>query len=141
MKYSRNWENCVEVRDSQIHGKGIFAASFVPKGELILVIEGEVIDGNECERREEEENNVYIFWNGDECYIDTNKFGKIRYINHDCDPNCEVLDRDEESLNLVSARDIYPEEEITIDYGYDEIYEDCTCRTCLLDSQNNSKAS
>ena len=55
---------------------------------------------------------------------------KIKYINHDCNPNCEVLDRDKETLNLVSSREIKKGEEITIDYGYEEIYDDCNCRTC-----------
>ncbi len=140
MKFSRDWDSEVEVRDSQIHGKGIFASTFIPKDELVMVIAGEVIDGYECERREEEENNVYIFWNGD-TYIDTNKFGKIRFVNHDCDPNCEVMDRDEETLNLVAIKDICPDDEITIDYGYDEIYDGCTCKTCLQESEEGNKAS
>lgn len=140
MKYSRDWDSSVEVRDSKIHGKGIFSNAFIPKGELVMIISGDVIDGDECERREDEEDNVYIFWNGD-TYIDTNNSEKIRYINHDCDPNCEVMDRDEETLNLVAIKDIYPEEEITIDYGYEEIYEGCTCRTCINESTGKTKAS
>ena len=140
MKFVRDWEDSVVVRDSKIHGKGIFSSGFIPKDELVMVISGDVIDGDECERREEEENNVYIFWNGD-TYIDTDKYGKIRYVNHDCDPNCEVMDRDEETLNLVAIKDICPDDEITIDYGYEEIYEDCTCATCLTKSRKDNKAS
>ena len=120
----------VEVKESPVHGKGIFAAGDIPEEKIILVIEGEVIDGNECERREEEENNVYIFWNGDECYIDTNNSSKIKYINHDCDPNCYVEEKDEKSLYLISLREIKAGEELTIDYGYEEIYETCNCLTC-----------
>lgn len=125
----KDWEKFVIVKDSPIHGKGIFTSTKIPANELVIVIKGEVIDGYECERREEEENNVYIFWNGD-YYIDTANTEKIKYINHDCEPNCMVLDRDDETLSLVSVRDLEPGEEITMDYGYDEIYENCTCRTC-----------
>ena len=89
-----------------------------------------MIDGNECERREEEENNVYIFWNGDECYIDTNNTQKIKYINHNCDPNCYVDEGENNSLILFSLRDIKAGEELTIDYGYEEIYEMCNCNSC-----------
>lgn len=128
-KYSKDWEEHIFVKDSPIHGKGIFSSVNIPEDSLVMVIRGEVIDGFECERREEEENNVYIFWNGD-YYIDTFKTDKIKYINHDCEPNCLVLDRDNESLNLVSLRAIEPGEEITMDYGYEEIYENCSCRTC-----------
>jgi SET domain-containing protein len=48
------------------------------------------------------------------------------------------MDRDDETLNLVAIKDIYPDDEITIDYGYEEIYEDCTCRSCLLESTGDS---
>ncbi|MBU0559558.1 MAG: SET domain-containing protein [Bacteroidetes bacterium] len=124
-----NWSNSVVVRYSPIEGKGIFAVNIIPAGELVLIIEGEVISGGECELREENDNNVYIFWNGD-YYIDTINTDKIKYINHCCEPNCEVLDRDENSLNLVAQRDIMEGEEITMDYGYDEIYEMCNCKIC-----------
>ena len=122
-------EDCVEVKDSGIHGKGIFLTKDVTEGTPIMIIAGEVISGDECERREDEEDNVYIFWNGD-TYIDTAMTDKIKYINHNCDFNCDVLDRDESSLLLVAYRDISAGEELTIDYGYDEIYEYCNCSLC-----------
>ncbi len=128
-KYERSRENTVVVKSSLIEGKGIFASKPIPADELVMIIKGETITGKECERREEEENNVYIFWNG-RYYIDTVNTIKIKYINHSCEPNCEVLSRDKDSLNLVSARDIQKGEELTIDYGYDEIYEMCRCPAC-----------
>lgn len=128
-KFDRNWEESVIVKNSKIHGKGIFAGSVIPEEELVMIIRGEVISGKECERREEEDNNVYIFWNG-RYYIDTVNTDKIKYINHDCNPNCYVDDRDKESLNLISLREIIKGEEITMDYGYEEIYENCSCHTC-----------
>ncbi len=126
-----DFENNVFVENSPIHGYGIFAEIAIPENSKIMVIKGEAIDANECERREDEENNVYIFWNGDDCYIDTAKTEKIKYINHDCDCNCEVLDGDSECLILAAYRDIRPGEELTIDYGYEEIYETCTCKACV----------
>lgn len=128
--FTKDWESSIKVKKSVIHGKGMFAKTDIPKDELVIVIRGEVISGKECERREWEENNVYIFWNG-RTYIDTVDTKIIKYINHDCDPNCEVFERDKESLNLVSIKEIKKGEEITMDYGYEEIYEDCNCRTCM----------
>lgn len=127
--FTRSYENNVVVKKSRIHGKGIFASKNIPANELVMVISGEVISGKECERREWEDDNVYIFWNG-RTYIDTVNTKKIKYINHDCNPNCEVLARDKESLNLVSVREIKKGEEILMDYGYEEIYENCNCYTC-----------
>jgi len=122
--------NNIVVKESLVHGKGIFASEDIPEGEIILVIEGEVIDGIECERREEEENNVYIFWNGDDCFIDTFKTEKIKYINHDCSPNCYVDEGECNELLLISQADIKAGDELTIDYGYEEIYEHCNCQIC-----------
>ncbi len=126
---AKDYEKFIHVKESPIHGKGIFTSVDIPEGSHIMVIQGDVISGNECERREEEENNVYIFWNGD-TYIDTVNTEKIKYINHLCDCNCDVIDRDENSLWLIAYRDIKAGEELTIDYGYDEIYEWCKCALC-----------
>ena len=124
------WDEHVEVRYSDIHGYGIFTTKFIPKDEFIMTISGDVIDENECMKREEQ-GNVYIFWNGDN-YIDVSDTAKIKFINHHCDANCTVVDNDNTSLSLVSVRDIQPGEEITIDYGYDEIYEECKCSLCIV---------
>ena len=80
--FEKDFEEFVVVKESPIHGKGIFADAEIPAGELVMVIRGEVITGTECERREEEDNNVYIFWNG-RYYIDTVNTEKIKYINHE----------------------------------------------------------
>jgi SET domain-containing protein len=119
------------VKNSKIHGKGIFISKRILKGKKIMDIKGEVIDGDECERREDEEDNVYIFWNGDDCYIDTAKTKKIKYINHNCDFNCDVVENEENGLMLIAYRTIEPGEELTIDYGYEDIYEDCECQSCI----------
>ncbi|MFH1195405.1 MAG: SET domain-containing protein [bacterium] len=128
-QHETNWDKFVTVKDSPIHLKGIFSTVDIPPNEIIMIIRGEVIDEDECIKREDEDNNVYIFWNGDS-YIDTIDTQKIKYINHDCDPNCEVDDRDDESLYLISSRKINAGEEITIDYGYEEIYSECSCYSC-----------
>lgn len=121
-------ENSIIVKSSLIEGMGIFTNVDIKPGQTIMLIKGEVISGDECERREEE-GNVYIFWNGDN-YIDVEKTSVIKYINHHCEPNCDVVDNDDESLLLVSSRLIKYGEELTIDYGYDEIYDYCRCSFC-----------
>ena len=128
-KFKCDWENDVVVKNSTIHGKGIFALNDIPEEELVMVIRGEVITGKECVRREEEDNNVYIFWNG-RYYIDTINTEKIKYINHDCNYNCEVIENDNETLYLIADRDIKAGEELTIDYGYEDIYDECRCEKC-----------
>ena len=58
----------------------------------------------------------------------------MKYINHDCDPNCYVDDGDETTLNLISGRQIKAGEEISIDYDYEEIYITCNCCSCQAKS-------
>ena len=125
-----DYEKQVIVKESDIHGKGIFISTDIREGEKIMSIIGEVIDGYECERREEEEENVYIFWSDDNTYIDTAMTDKIKYINHDCNFNCDIEEEGENGLMLIAYRDIKAGEELTIDYGYEEIYEGCSCTVC-----------
>ena len=133
MNNSNDYSKYVVVKKSGINGKGIFVLTKIPKGNKILDIEGEVINGDECERREEEDNNVYIFWNGDDCYIDTSMADQIKYLNHDCNFNCDVVENSNNGLMLIAYRNIKKGEELTIDYGYDDIYEDCGCDYCTQD--------
>lgn len=135
MRTGKDYEKFVLVKGSYIHGKGIFISTKVPKSKKIMGIKGEVIDADECERREEEEDNVYIFWNGDNCYIDTSMTEKIKYINHCCDFNCDVVENGRGGLMIIAYRTIEAGEELTIDYGYDEIYENCECNYCLADAE------
>ena len=121
-------ENYLYVYDSGIHGKGLFTNIDIPENSEIMVIGGELISEEECIEREAE-GNVYIFWN-DQNYIDTIKTEKIKYINHNCDFNCDVIEADEGGLILIAYRDIKAGEELTIDYGYEEIYQYCQCKNC-----------
>lgn len=118
------------AKQSDIHGFGLFTTIDIPADSIILKIHGELISEEECVLREERDNNVYIFWYDEEKYIDTSKSIKIKYINHNCSSNCEVIDGDEKSLLLLTTKNISAGEEITIDYGYDEIYEQCQCPKC-----------
>ena len=136
MRNGKDYEKFVVVKESDIHGKGIFISTKVHKDKKIMCIKGDVIDGDECERREEEEDNVYIFWNGDDCYIDTSMTKKIKYINHDCDFNCDVVENGRGGLMLIAYHTIEAGEELTIDYGYDDIYENCECNSCVADTEN-----
>lgn len=115
----------IAVQSSPIQGYGIFTLKACQQGEIIMVIDGEVIDADECMRREDEEDNVYIFYLDEHRYLDTAQSGKIRYINHSCEPNALVVERDANSLYLVAARDIQAGEELTIDYDFAEIYDLC----------------
>ncbi len=121
-------ESYVFVKESLIHGTGLFTSIDITAGTPVMLIRGDVISEEECIRREDE-GNVYIFWN-ETNYIDTIDTDKIKFINHNCDYNCEVVDGNDEYLILTASRDISSGEELTIDYGYEEIYDYCKCNLC-----------
>jgi SET domain-containing protein len=123
-------DDLIVVRDSELHGKGLFTLTEIQQGTVIMKIIGEEIDEDECIKREIEGNNVYIFYKDENKYVDTINTKKIKYINHNCDCNCYVDEDQQGNLILVAKSDIKTDEELTIDYGYDEIYIECNCENC-----------
>lgn len=121
--------NNLAVKDSSVHGFGIFSTTEFKEGQVITIISGEFINGDECMRREDE-GNVYIFYKSDDEYIDASMHSQLRYLNHSCNYNCDIDEDENGNLILFAAVDIKPGEELTIDYGYEEIYDYCSCSDC-----------
>jgi len=90
--------NNLIVRDSSVHGLGLFSAVEHKEGQIITIINGDLINADECVRREEE-GNVYIFYKNEDEYIDASNHSQLRYLNHSCDYNCDI-DEDENG-NLI----------------------------------------
>ena len=116
-----------EVRNSPIHGKGVFAVRDIKKGERIIEYLGEKISKEESNRRGIEreelakktgEGAVYIFELDDQWDIDGNfDYNDARYINHACRTNSESV-CENGSIFIYATRDIKKGEEILYNYGY-----------------------
>ena len=117
------------VKDSSVHGMGLFTTTEHKEGQIITIIKGELINADECVRREDE-GNVYIFYKDENEYIDASNHSQLRYLNHSCNYNCDIDEDENGNLILFAAEDIQSGEELTIDYGYDEIYDYCSCNNC-----------
>lgn len=93
------------VRQSEIHGRGLFAAKRIRKGALIGIY-----DGPESKR-----DGNYVLWierdDGSEYGIAGKN--KMRFVNHSREANACFFDEE-----LVALRSIEPGEEITHDYGW-----------------------
>jgi uncharacterized protein len=117
------------VGKSRIAGKGLFTAQAIKKGTRILQYIGEKITKAESAKRLAQ-GNVYVFAFNDYWDIDGRMLrNKARYINHSCDPNCEVH-MTSRTIWIVALRDIKTGEELTFNYGYeldDEMAQPCTC--------------
>ncbi|HII72605.1 TPA: SET domain-containing protein [Candidatus Woesearchaeota archaeon] len=126
-----------EVRRSSIHGNGVFAATSIPKGTMIIEYVGEKLTKAESDRRIEEweskrgpdDGEVYIFELDDEYDIDGNvPENDAKFVNHSCDPNCEYYYVDGH-IWYRAKKDIRPGEELSINYGFDlDDFEDYPCR-------------
>ena len=94
----------LEVRDSRIHGKGVYAKEPIEKGAKIGTYYG----------HRTEEDDVYVLWVED---LDGTEYGvhgytDLKFLNHSCAPNAEF---DGEELHALV--DIQVDEEITFHYG------------------------
>jgi len=129
--------NWCEVRQSGIHGRGIFALKDIPEGTPIIQYVGEKITKEESHVRGWAQIDhakitgdaaVYIFTLDDGYDLDGNlPENSARLINHSCEPNCEAYTEDE-TIWIAAKRDIGKNEELFYNYGFDlECYEDHPC--------------
>jgi len=113
------------VKESPIHGRGVFARQPITAGERIIEYTGEIISSDESARRAEASggpvNHTFFFSLADGNLIDGGSNGNdARYINHSCDPNCEAYEEDGRVF-IHALRDIAQDEELN--YNYALIYE------------------
>ena len=100
----------VIVRNSKIHGKGVFARREIKKGEVVIDWSScsKVLNKKEVDVLSENKKRL-VSYQGSGKYVLFHSPG--RYINHSCDSNTKAIrGRD------VAVRNIKKGEEITADY-------------------------
>jgi uncharacterized protein len=111
----------IQVRTSGVHGKGVFAAADLLKGERLIEYVGERISEAEADRRHPHDpadpNHTFYFLLEDGTIIDA-LFGgnSSRWINHSCAPNCEA-EEDEGRVFIKAKKAIKEGTELFYDYG------------------------
>jgi len=127
-------------KKSSLHGSGLFAASDIKKGAQVIEYIGDKITKKEGDKRAEKQikkaqknkNNgmVYVFELNKKYDIDGGVARNYaRFINHSCDPNCEVEINDNQ-IWISSIKRIKKGLELTYNYGYpfDSDFEDHICK-------------
>jgi uncharacterized protein len=109
------------VRNSPIHGRGVFALTPISKGTRIVEYRGELITDDEADRRyahlHEHSPHTMLFSLENKLVIDATRRGNSgRWINHSCAPNCQV-EEEGTKIFIDACRDIRPGEELTYDYN------------------------
>ena len=110
-----------QVRDSGIHGKGVYAVRPIQAGERVLEYKGEIITWEEALERHphdpDQPNHTFYFHLDDGHVIDGKYLGNsAKWINHACEPNLEA-EQIGSRVFLAALHDISPGEELFFDYG------------------------
>jgi len=113
------------VRDSNVHGRGVFATRRIEKGERVIEYLGERVSHDEADRRyelkDENDSHTFLFIVDSKTVIDAGTEGNdARFFNHSCDPNCESVVQ-KRRVFIEAMRTIEAGEEMTYDY---QIYRD-----------------
>jgi hypothetical protein len=130
----------VEVRNSPVHGRGVFAVAPISKGTRIIEYLGDRVSHEAADKRyedhDESDNHTFLFIVDKKTVIDAGVGGNdARFINHQCKGNCESI-IENRRVFIDAARDIEPGQELGYDYeigrekddppNVDEIYA-CRC--------------
>jgi len=120
MGASRNAKPYV-VRNSPIHGRGVFATTKIRKGTVIIEYKGQRADWDDAMERPDSDpddpTHTFLFELDDGRVIDARVRGNAaRWINHSCDPNCTTFEDDDSRVFIEARRKIPPGEELTYDY-------------------------
>ncbi len=118
------FQKSIKVRNSPIHGRGVFALRKIPKGREIIRYGGKLITQAEADAQGPDDGHTFLFILNDDYVIDAAKNGnEARWINHSCKPNCiaylienKAGDRKKDKVVIESLRDIASGEELTYDY-------------------------
>ena len=94
----------IEVRQSRVHGRGIFALKRLHKGQGIGRFEGDPTSTD----------GTYVLWLIDEDGSESGIRGRnaLRFLNHGARPNAEFQGKE-----LFALRNVQPGVEVLIDYG------------------------
>ncbi len=111
----------LEVRKSNVYGKGCFTTEPLKKRKKFAVYAGELIRGRrKIDRRvreQEEAGDIKVIRIGDDVAIDGMVGGDATaYINHSCEPNAFMRSAPGDKILFFALRDIEAGEEITMNY-------------------------
>ena len=106
-----------EVRESKIHGRGLFAIADIAKTEIVAVKGGHIVDGRTLREKITPRLGPVEIQIDDDLFIapvtDEERQLSMLYSNHSCDANLGIRGE----ITLVAMRDIRAGEELTHDWA------------------------
>jgi SET domain-containing protein len=117
----------LEIRESPIHRRGVYALERIPPRRKVIEYTGERISRRETKRRGDGPL-TYLFTLDDYWTLDGAVGGSgAEIINHSCDPNVSTMVFKGHILYM-SKRLIRPGEELTVDYRFSDKVETVACK-------------
>ena len=120
------------MRESKIHGHGLFATADIAKGEVVAIKGGHIVDRETLRRDITPRLGPVEIQIGDDLFIapvtDEERELSMLYSNHSCDANLGMRGE----ITFVAMRDIRTGEELTHDWCVtdDDVYSvKCNCRS------------
>src|SRR6266849_9630586 len=120
------------LRESEIHGRGLFATTDIAKGEIVSVKGGHIVSREVLRRKITPRLGPVEIQIGDDLFIapvtDEEREGSMLYSNHSCDANLGLRGE----ITFVATRDIRAGEELTHDWATtddDDYSVKCNCGT------------
>jgi uncharacterized protein len=119
-----------EVRESKIHGRGLFAIADIAKNEIVAIKGGHIVDRKSLREKITPMLGPVEIQIGDDLFIapvtEEEREMSMLYLNHSCDPNLGVRGE----ITFVAMRDICAGEELTHDWATtddDDYSVECNC--------------
>ena len=133
-------------------GWGLRAKSFIGDGSLVIEYIGEIIDFSEAQNRmsnqrlhHPSDKDFYIMELDNNLYVDGKfKGNNSRFINHSCDPNCELqrwVVCGNIRIGIFAIKDIQAGESLSYDYQFDTNEADVFKCYCGADNCRGTMAS
>jgi len=119
-----------KVRESKIHGCGLFAIADIAKNEIVAVKGGHIVDRKTLREKITPRFGPVEIQIEDDLFIapvtEDERELSMLYLNHSCDPNLGVRGE----ITFLAMRDIHNGEELTHDWAMtddDDYSVECNC--------------
>jgi SET domain-containing protein len=119
-----------EVRESKIHGRGLFATADIAKNEIVAVKGGHILDRKTLREQVTPHLGPVEIQIDNDLFIapvtDEEREGSMLYSNHSCNPNLGMRGE----ITFVAMRDIRAGQELTHDWATtddDDYSVECKC--------------
>ena len=112
----------VIVKDSPIHGRGVFAITRIEAGEVIIDGCRDVLSDEAVKALPAEERAFLSIMNGQNVLMKP----PARFVNHSCSPNARGGDHQDVAIRVIEGG-----EEVTVDYVAEQVPGlrlECNCK-------------